>query len=223
MVSASSGSRRHYTASTEVAGTRRACDCRTAVVLPRKQSTVLAGCLLMLHLRRDRSAVRFVGPGLLLLRGTCRYSALTAVVGHVGMIVYDHGLVIDIRDVGDIHVSHRPVIEEFAAAPFAAREAFAEVSEAVINAAIESDVRAPIAGIPKIDAIVPSPVSGGPQIAHFGSQHPCAGHPVVAVIVAPGPIARSPDIACAGAKRLRINRQRWWTDTHRNAETNLCG
>jgi hypothetical protein len=139
------------------------------MVLARKQSTVLAGGLLMLHLRRDRSAVRFVSPGLLLRRRTRGYSAVSAVEGNVRVIVHDDGLVIDIGDVGDIHVGHRTVVEKVVTSPFAACETFAEVSEAVINAAIESDVRAPIADIPKIDAIVPTPVSGGPQIANFGS------------------------------------------------------
>jgi hypothetical protein len=169
MVSASSSLGGYDTAPTKVSGARRGCHCWPAVILARKQSPVLARGLLMLHLRRDRSAVRFVSPGLLLRRSTRGYSTLSAVVRDVRVIVYDHGLVIDIGDVGDIHVGHRTVVEEFAAAPFAAREAFAEVSEAVINAAIESDVRAPIADIPKIDAIVPTPVSGGPQIANFGS------------------------------------------------------
>ena len=92
---------------------------------------------------------------------------MTAVEGNVGVIIYNHGLVIDIRDIGDIHVGHRAVVEKPAAAPFTTLEAFAEVSEAVINAAVESDMRAPIAGIPKIDAVVPTPVSGGPQKANF--------------------------------------------------------
>jgi hypothetical protein len=102
-----------------------------------------------------------------LRRGTRSYSPLSAVEGHVRVIVYDDGLVIDIGDVGDIHVGHRAVVEKVAAAPFAAREAFAEVSEAVINAAIESDMRAPIAGIPNIEAVVPTPVAWGPQKANF--------------------------------------------------------
>src|SRR5438270_1251660 len=123
----------------------------------------------MLHLRRNWSAVRFMGPGLLLRRGTRAYSALSAVVGDMRVVVDDHGLVIDVRDVGDIHVGHRAIVKKFAAAPFAAFEAFAEVSEAVINAAIESDMRAPIAGIPKICAVVPTPVSRSPQITHFRS------------------------------------------------------
>jgi len=123
--------------------------------------------LLMLQLRRDWSAVRFVSPSRLLRRGASCCSALSAVEGDVRIIVYDDGLVIDIRDVGDIHVGHGPVVKEFAATPFAAYEAFTEVSKAVIDAAIESDVWAPIAGIPHIEAINPTPVSGSPQKAYF--------------------------------------------------------
>jgi hypothetical protein len=169
MVSASSSLGGYDTASAEVAGTRRGCHGWTAVILPRKHSTVLAGGLLMLHLSRDRSAVRFVSPGLLLGRRTRGHSAASAVEGNVRAIVYDHRPVIDIGDVGDIHIGHRAVVEESAAAPFTAGETFAEVSETVINAAIESDVRTPIAGIPKIDAAVPTPVSRSPQKANFRS------------------------------------------------------
>jgi hypothetical protein len=85
------------------------------------------------------------------------------------MIVYDDSLVINIRDIGDIYVGHRPIVEEFTVAPFTALEAFATVSKAVINAAVESDMRTPIAGIPKIHAVVPTPVSRSPQITHFRS------------------------------------------------------
>ena len=137
------------------------------MVLPRKQSAVLACGLLMLELRRDWSAVRFVGPGLLLRGGTRGYSALSAVEGHVRVVIYDDGLVIDIGHVRDVHIGDRAVVEERATAPFAACEAFAEVSEAVINATIESNMRAPIACIPEIEPVVPTPVSGSPQEANF--------------------------------------------------------
>jgi hypothetical protein len=222
MVSASSGSRRNYAASCETGGARCSRNGWPSVILSREQSTVLACGLLMLHLRRDWSAVRFVSPGLLLRRRTRAYSALSTVVCHMRIVVYDDGLVINIGDVGDVNVGHRPVVEEFAAAPFAALEAFAEVSEAVVDAAVESDVRTPIADVPEIDAIVPTPVSGGPQISNFGSYHPGAGHPVVAVIVAPGPITRGPDIARARAKGLLVNRQCRRANSHRNAEADLC-
>ena len=192
------------------------------MVLPRKQSTVLACSLLMLHLRRDRCPMRFVGVSLLLRRRARGYSALSAVVCHVRIIVYDDRLVIDIGHVRHIHIGHRPVVEESAAAPFPALEAFAAVSEPVINAAIKSNVRAPITSIPNIVALVPTPISGCPQKALFGSFHPGAGHPVVAVIIAPCPIAGCPKIARARAKGLRVNRQRGRADAHRNTDANLC-
>jgi len=192
------------------------------MVLAREQSTVLARGVFMLQLRRNRAAMRFVGVGCLLRRGTCRDSAVSAVVRHMRIIVYDGGPVIDVGDVCDIHIRHRPVVEKFAAAPFAAGEAFAEVSETVINAAVESDMRTPIAGIPNIEAIVPTPVSGGPQKAYFRGYDPGAGHPVVAVIVAPRPVSGCPYKARAGAEGLRVNRQRRRTNSHGNADANFC-
>ena len=139
------------------------------MVLPRKQSTVPACSLLMLHLRSDGCPMRFVGEGLLLRRWARGDSALSAVVCHVRIIVYDDRLVVDIGHVCDIHIVNRAVVEEFAATPFPALEAFAAVSEPVINAAIKSNVRAPIASIPNIEAFVPTPISGCPQKAHFRS------------------------------------------------------
>jgi len=222
MVGASSSLGSYYAASFEVGRARRGRHCRSTVVLPRKQGTVLACGVLMLHLRRHRSPMRFACEGLLLRCRTRGYSALPAVECDVRIVVYDDRLVIDIGHVRDIHIGHRAVVEEMAAAPFPACEAFAEVSEAVINAAIKPDVRAPIASIPKIEAIVPTPISGGPQIAHFGSYHPGARHPIVAVIVAPRPISGCPQISRAGANGLGVDWQRGRADSHRNANPNLC-
>lgn len=169
MVATSSSFGSYYAGSSEVARVRRGRHWRSTVILPCKQSTVLACGTLMLHLRRDRSPMRFVGVGLLLRRRTRGYSALPTVVCHVPIIVYDDRLVVDIGHVRDVHIGNRPVIEEFAVAPFPALEPEATVSEPVINAAIKSNVRAPIPNIPNIEAIVPTPVSGCPQIARFGS------------------------------------------------------
>jgi hypothetical protein len=169
MVGASSSLGSNYATSFEVGRSRRGRDWRSTVVFPRKQRAVLACGLLMLHLRRDQCPVRFVGVGFLLRRRARGYSTLSAVVRHVRIIVYDDRLVIDIGHVCDIHIVNRSVVEEFAAAPFPALEAFAEVSESVINTAIKSNLRAPITSIPNIEALVPTPISRCPQKAHFGS------------------------------------------------------
>jgi len=112
VVGASSSLGGYYSASLEVGGSHRGRHWRPTVVLPRKQSAVLACGLLMLELRRDWSAVRFVGPGLLLRGGTRGYSALSAVEGHVRVVIYDDGLVIDIGHVRDVHIGDRAVVEE---------------------------------------------------------------------------------------------------------------
>src|SRR5580700_4492721 len=146
VVDATSSLGSYYAASFEFGRARRGSHWRSTVVLPRKQSTVMACGLLMLQLRRNRSAMRFVGIGRLLRRRARGDTAPSAVVRHVGIIVYDDRLVVDIGHVRDIHIGNRPVVEESAAAPLPAREAFSEVSESVINASIKSNVRAPIAG-----------------------------------------------------------------------------
>jgi hypothetical protein len=139
------------------------------MVFPRKQSTVLACGLLMLQLCSDWPAVRFVGERYLLRRRARGDTAPSAVEGHMRIVVYGDRLVVDIGHVRDIYIGDRAVVEEPAAAPLSTLKAVAEVSEAVINAAIEPNLRAPIAGIPNIEAIVPTPISRGPQKAHFGS------------------------------------------------------
>jgi hypothetical protein len=66
----------------------------------------------MLQLRRDRSPMRLVGEGFLSRRRAGGYSALSAVECHVGIIVYNDSLVVDIGHVRDIHIGDRAVVEE---------------------------------------------------------------------------------------------------------------
>ena len=159
-----------------------------------------------------------MGVGFLLRRRPGSYSALAAVEGHVRFVIHDDCAVhVDISDYRGVHVHHSGVVEEMAFAPFAAIEAVTAVSKSVINAAIESDLRSPVAGIPNVKAVVPTPVARGPQIAGFGRFYPRAGHPVVAVIVIPSPVTGRPHIAVAGADRLLVDGQWGRTDPHRNA------
>src|SRR5271167_2043664 len=66
-------------------------------------------------------------------------------------VVYDHRLV-DVRVVnhGGVHVHYRGVIREASTAPFSAHEPHAAVSEPVVHAAIEADMRTPIPGMEHI-------------------------------------------------------------------------
>jgi len=123
---------------------------------------------------------------------TSRDAAFAAVKRDVGIVVHDHRIVdVDVGDVDRIDMHDGGVVEESAAAPFAADEADAAIAKAVINAAIESNVRSPVAGVPHVEAVVPAPVTRGPEHAH-GRDYPGSGHPVVTIVVAPGPIAGCP-------------------------------
>src|SRR5208337_5111865 len=102
---------------------------------------------------------------------------------------------------------HGAVVEEGGTSPLAASETYATVAEAVVNPAIEADMRSPIAGVPAIQAAREAPVAGGPQHAHR-RNHPGSGNPVVAAVVTPRPIPRGPEIARTGADGLCIHRQR---------------
>ena len=67
---------------------------------------------------------------------------------------------------------------------------------------------APKAVVIAVPAPDKSPISRRPQEAHLRRPRPSAGHPVVA-LRSIAPISGRPQIAIAGAVRLRIFRQRW--------------
>src|SRR5271170_6294129 len=213
-----SGSLGAYDAlSAELAGASGGGHCGCAVIVRRKQGLVLAGGVRLLNLRGDRRSMRFAGICFFLWSGSNRNTAFAAVKGDVGCVVHDHRIVdVDVGDVDRIHVHDSGVVEESAAAPFAATETDAAIAEAVVNAAVEADVWAPVAAVPNIEAVVPAPVTGSPEHAD-GCDHPGAGHPVVAAVIVPGPVAGRPQIAGAGADGLLVNRQRGRTDVDGDA------
>ena len=201
MIRGSGGFRSDHPVSFEFTGLGRGGDGRTAVVFGREVLFVLAGHVFMMRLRGQRFPVVLVLCDFLSVVGTRCNSALAAVEGNV-ILVHDHSPVVDGGHIGD--VGHGAVVVERASAPFSASEADTAVAVAVIHAAIEPDVRAPITGTPPVDAVGPSPVARCPQQA-YGPNHPGAGDPVVASIVIPSPVAGRPHIAGAGADGLGVN------------------
>ena len=162
----------------------------------------------MLCLCRHRWHVPLTGCGLFCRRWLCGDSTLAAVIADtVNRRVIDHRRVVNIVNVGDIDVVHRSVVIELAVVPASTFVAMAEISVTVSDAAIEANLRTPIAFMEKESVTTPKPIRRSPEIADFGSQYPRARNPVVvAVIVVIGPVARSPDVTLAWAKRLLINR-----------------
>jgi hypothetical protein len=168
-------------------------------------------------LRGERFPVVLVLRDFFFVRGTGLNAALAAVERHV-ILVHDHGLFVDGGHIG--YVGHGAVVVERPAAPFSATKADAAVAEAVVHSAVEADVRAPITAVPSIHAVGESPVAGGPQQA-YRCNHPGARHPVVASIVIPAPVARSPHVAGARTDGLGVNGQRRRSDTNGDPDNNL--
>jgi hypothetical protein len=130
--------------------------------------------------------------------------------------VVDHRPVIDVGDVSLAQVGNRAVVVERSTAPVTALEANTTVSITVVDTTVETYVRAPIAGVPKIDALPPTPVTRSPQQTGRGCQDPGAGHPVIVAVV-PSPITWRPDVTNRGAGRLHVHRQRGRCEVHGDA------
>src|SRR5271166_6293061 len=85
---------------------------------------------------------------------------------------------------------------ELAAFPASTGEAGAEVTVAIVDAAVEANLRAPIPFMPEVPAAGEAPVTRGPKKSCAGRKNPVSGNPVVA-IVAVLIVARRPDVAVA--------------------------
>jgi hypothetical protein len=62
--------------------------------------------------------------------------------------IVDDGFVVDVSDMGAAEIIHGPVLV-----------AGAHIAEAVIDAAMESDMRPPIASIVDVDPVIPAPIT----------------------------------------------------------------
>jgi hypothetical protein len=132
-----------------------------------------------------------------LLRAHAAIATVIADAGRIVIVVDDRGVVGVVND-GHIHVVYGAIVGETPAFPASAEIANSDITESIIYAAIKSDVRSPITGVPEIAPVTPAPVAGGPQKPYTWRQHPSAGHPII-IIVAISPIAGRPDIALPGA------------------------
>jgi len=120
-------------------------------------------------------------------------AAPAAVVGDAGDVVHHDGAVVDVSDAGDIDAVDGAVVVEVVASPIAAVVAIAGVAEAIVDAAVETDVKAPVTAVEAPAVVIPTPISRGPQSAIVGGSAPCAGNPVVAGWT-PVPVTGGPDI-----------------------------
>ena len=147
------------------------------------------------------------------LRGSGAHlqSTRSAVEAHPGAaaVVSADAAVVDVMHHVYFHSVDRAVVVEVPAAPVAALVPDADIAKAVIDAAIEADVRTPVATVKAITVIVVAPVAGRPERTLVGSLHPSAGNPIIAALT-PAPVAGRPQIAVAGRRRLVVVGQGRW-------------
>src|ERR1035437_9502059 len=139
---------------------------RLAVVHPCPLLRVGARCLRMFSLSSDRRNMSL--PRRRLLLRVCAHldPAGTAVVADAVVVAAVlNPLVVDIVNIGAIHVALGTVIEEVSAVPTAAAITFAVVTEAVVDAAIEADLGPPVAIVEEVSAVAPAPITRRPKEA----------------------------------------------------------
>src|SRR5206468_5102821 len=97
-----------------------------------------------------------------------------------------------------------------------------KVSVSVVNPAIKSHARPPIAFVKDKRGSAPAPVAGSPQETGLRRQYPRSRHPVVVpIFVIPRPIAWRPDVTLTRAYRLLVYRQLRWSKIDRHADGHL--
>src|ERR1700730_17027210 len=217
MICPASGPGRNCSSAAEIGRPSGSGNCGPSMILPSEVLTIFTGHMLVLTLHRQGCLVPLVHCLFFLPRRTRLNAAMSTVIADRPVVVHDHGSVINIRHIGDADVGHGTVVIKLSSAPFPAVKSHARVAETVVNSTVETNVRSPVSCMPQVKPISPSPVSGRPQHAN-GRDHPGAGHPVVAVIIVPSPVARRPEIARAWADGLRVNRQ--WRRPHANRDPN---
>lgn len=105
-------------------------------------------------------------------RWPCSKTTRAAIVADVRNVIHHYRFAVDVGDRHDADIVDGAVIEECAVTPIAALIANAVIAEAVVHAAIETDVRPPIADVEDIDAVIPTPLGGRPQQAGRRRRHP---------------------------------------------------
>src|SRR5580658_8526698 len=122
---------------------------------------------------------------------------------------------------GDVYAIDIGVVGEVSAVPAAALIPRSTVAEAVIDAAIEADLRTPISFMEKKRVAAPAPITWSPEEADLGWFDPRSRHPVISVAVVVSPVAGGPEVAVSGTDWLFVDGNRRWTEADRNPDTNL--
>ncbi len=185
---------------TESRGLGRGRYWRTPLVHACELVAFLTSHLLVLSLRTGSANMRSAQRCFLLRSWPCIRSTLAAVVAHAGcVVVVHHGGVIDIVDVGDVHVVHRAIVIEIVVAPIATLVAITAIPVSVIDATVVAHLGTPVASVPDVGAFAPTPPTRRPKITRLRSHNPSPRNPVITAVISICPIAGRPDITRGGA------------------------
>jgi len=138
-----SGFTRCHNRAVEVTGTSRRSDRRPPLIDGSPQVAVRACRLNVLILRRNGTDVMISIRRFIRRRRPRCESTLAAVEAYMAVVDNGDMLVIDVVDVDHVDVGKFPVIKEVAVLPPSPNKTVAEVAEAVVDSAIEADMRPP--------------------------------------------------------------------------------
>src|SRR5580698_2707070 len=115
-----------------------------------------------------------------------------------------HPLVVNVVEA--VHVIHRRVVEKMTVLPGSTFITMTEVSETIVDPAIETYGRAPVTLIENKSSAAPTPNSRASEGTLVGEPPPMSRVPVIGGVRSP--IPRRPDITVARANRLIVSAQR---------------
>src|SRR5208283_379287 len=94
-------------------------------------------------------------------------SAGTAVEADAVPLALVHPGVVNVVEVVRVHAIIRRVVEKMPVVPASACITITEVTEAIVDPAVETYGRAPVAFIEKISAVAPTPIARSPEVPDF--------------------------------------------------------
>src|ERR1700722_15518535 len=98
-----------------------------------------------------------------LRRGPRVYPTVASVEADAIHITVVHFLVVHVAGDVKVYVGNGAIIEEATVIPASSHKPHAEIAEAVIDSAVEADLRAPVTLVPEVGITTPAPITRSPQ------------------------------------------------------------
>src|SRR4029078_8971622 len=91
-------------------------------------------------------------------------------------------------------------VREVVSVPSSAPIAISGVAVTVVNAAVKTDVRAPVTLVKNVPTVVPAPPRRGPKHTDRWGLNPHTRHPIIIAVIPP--VSGSPDVTLGRSGRL---------------------